>query len=136
MGYQQCSLRGKVVVDVVDDLRSYICFTGTRRSHNDCKTGLCARCYCLDLNRGETNAIQFWRIARVNSAGRGTVSGNFDRICSRLYGLGLVTPTLLRGFVNNRIRSSRSLKDVWRLLRLDVLALSFNCLCDQLNLRQ
>ena len=136
MGYQQGSLRGKVVIDIVDDLGSYICFASAWGSHNDCKTGLCARGYCFDLNRGEMNAVQFWRITRIRSTGRGAVCESFDRIFSRLHGLGFVTPTLLRGFGNNRIRSSRSLKDIWGPLRLDFLAMSFNCLGDGLALRQ
>lgn len=91
------------MIDIADDLRSHISFTGAWGPHNDCKTGLCARCYCFDLNRGETNAIQFWRIIRVRSTGRGPVCGNFDRLFSRLHGLGFVSPTLLRGVGSNRI---------------------------------
>ena len=135
MGNKQGSLRGKAVIDIADNLRSYICFTGAWGSHNDGKTGLCARCYCFDLKRGETNGIQFWRITRVRSTSRGSVCRNYDGLFSRLYGLGFVSPTLLRSLGNNRIRSSRSLKDEWWPFRLDVLATSFDFLSNRLAFR-
>lgn len=57
MGHDQCSLVGKIVVNVGDDLNSNISLSRTRWTHDEGQTRLHPGSDGFDLGRGEPHSV-------------------------------------------------------------------------------